>query len=48
MPEVGEIYKKDYDRWRYHYPEFNAAQKRENVMPQGLSDILIETFIERR
>ena len=27
MLEAGEISKEDYDRWRYHYPEFDATQK---------------------
>ena len=27
MLEAGEISKEDYDRWRYHYPKFDATQK---------------------
>ena len=27
MLEAGEISKEDYDKWRYHYPEFDATQK---------------------
>ena len=25
--EAGEISQEEYDRWRYHYPEFDATQK---------------------
>ena len=24
--EAGEISKEDYDKWRYHYPEFDKTQ----------------------
>lgn len=41
--EAGEITKEDYDNWRYHYPEFDATQKRVKVMSQGLSDMLVDT-----
>ena len=27
MLEADEISKEDYDKWRYHYPEFDATQK---------------------
>lgn len=37
----GEINREDYDKWRYHYPEFDNTQKRAKVMSQGLSDMLI-------
>ena len=26
MLEAGEISKEDYDKWRYHYPEFDKSQ----------------------
>ena len=42
--EAGEISKEDYDKWRYHYPEFDSTQKRATVMSQGLSDLLVEDF----
>lgn len=38
--EAGEISKKDYDKWRYHYPEFDIAQRTRKVPSQELSDIL--------
>lgn len=41
MLEAGEISKEDYDKWRYHYPEFNATQHQVKVPSQGLSDMLI-------
>ena len=34
--EVGEISQEDYDRWRYHYPEFDKAQNYVKVPPQDL------------
>ena len=42
MLEAGEISKEDYDKWRYHYPEFDVTQKRTKVMSQGLSDLLVD------
>ena len=41
MLEVGELSREDYDKWRYHYPEFNATQHQVKVPAQGLSDVLI-------
>ena len=32
----GEISKEDYDRWRYHYPEYDSNQIRAKVPPEGL------------
>ena len=26
----------DYDRWRYHYPEYDGSQIRAKVPPEGL------------
>ncbi|MCD8127899.1 MAG: helix-turn-helix domain-containing protein [Clostridiales bacterium] len=40
--EAGEITKEDYNRWRYHYPELDATQLRAKVLPQGLSDLLMD------
>lgn len=34
--EAGEISKEDYDKWRYHYPEFDKAQNYVKVPPQDL------------
>ena len=42
MLEAGEITQEQYDIWRYHYPEFDATQKRAKVMSQGLSDLLLK------
>ncbi len=40
--EAGEITKEDYDRWRYHYPELDNTQLRAKVLPQGLSDVIMD------
>ena len=37
--EAGEIFKEDYDKWRYHYPEFDAAQHWEKVPSEALSNM---------
>lgn len=42
MLAAGEISQEDYDNWRYHYPEFDATQKRAKVMSQELSDMLVD------
>ena len=34
--EAGEISQEDYDRWRYHYPEYDSSQIRAKVLPEGL------------
>ena len=39
MLEAGEISKEDYDKWRYHYPEFDTAQHWAKVPSQELNDI---------
>lgn len=39
-----EISKDKYDEWRYHYPKFDATQKRAKVMSQGLSDMLVDAL----
>ena len=31
--EAGEISQEDYDRWRYHYPEYDNSQIRAKVPP---------------
>ena len=33
---AGEISKEDYDKWRYHYPEFDKTQNYVKVPPQDL------------
>ena len=32
----GEISQEEYDRWRYHYPEYDGSQIRAKVPPEGL------------
>ena len=39
--EAGEI-SKEYDRWRYRYPEYDTTRIWAKVIPQGLSDLLTE------
>ena len=34
--EAGEISKEDYDKWRYHYPEFDNSQTYVKIPPQDL------------
>ena len=36
MLEAGEISKEDYDKWRYHYPEFDKTQNYVKTPPQDL------------
>ena len=43
--ESGEITREEYDIWRYHYPELDTAQKKARFLSQGLSDMLIDSFI---
>ena len=45
----GEITKEEYDKWRYHYPEFDTSGHWRKVVPsQGLSDMLVDTFKEEK
>lgn len=44
MLKAGEISQEEYDRWRYHYPEFDTTQRWAKVPSQGLSDMLTEAF----
>ena len=34
--EAGEISQEDYDRWRYHYPEYDSSQICAKVPPESL------------
>ena len=34
--EAGEISQEEYDRWRYHYPEYDISQIHAKVPPEGL------------
>ncbi|MEG0216195.1 MAG: transcriptional regulator, partial [Hungatella sp.] len=40
--ESGEITKEDYDTWRYKYPELDTSPHFAKVIPQGLSDMLVQ------
>ena len=44
MLEAGEISQEDYDKWRYHYPKFDATQRWANIPSQALSDMLVKEF----
>ena len=44
----GEITKEEYDRWRYHYPEFDATQRWVKVPSQGLMDILLDGLTDEK
>ena len=49
MLKAGEITQEEYDRWRYHYPEFDTSGQWRKVAPsQELSDILVEAFKENK
>ena len=40
---AGEISREEYDRWRYHYPDFDTSGQWHKVTPsRGLSDMLVE------
>ncbi|MBM6916269.1 helix-turn-helix transcriptional regulator [Gemmiger formicilis] len=34
--EAGEISQEEYDRWRYHYPEYDSSQIHAKVPPESL------------
>ena len=40
----GDINRDEYDKWRYHYPEFDTTQRWAKVPSQELSDALVEAF----
>ena len=42
--EAGEITKEEYDEWRYKYPEFETSHHFAKVIPQGLSDMLMDAL----
>ena len=39
---AGEISKDEYDKWRYHYPKYDAAQIWGKVPSQELSDAIVK------
>ena len=45
--KAGEITKEEYDRWRYHYPEFDATQRWAKIPSQILSDMLGEELLNK-
>ena len=45
--KAGEITQEEYDRWRYHYPEFDNTQRWAKVPSQGLSDLLVDALNEK-
>ena len=47
MLKAGEITQEEYDRWRYHYPEFDNTQRWAKVPSQGLSDLLVDALNEK-
>ena len=40
--KAGEVSQGDYDRWRYHYPEYDATQRWIKVPSQELRDIIAD------
>ena len=47
--KAGEITKEEYDRWRYHYPEFDTTGQWHKITPsQELSDLLVEAFKDQQ
>ena len=48
MLEAGEISKEYYDKWRYHYPEFDKSQTYVKMPSQELSDMLVDIFSDEK
>ena len=46
MLKEGQITRAEYDRWRYHYPEYDTSQRWAKVPSQGLSDMLIDAMTD--
>ena len=45
--KAGEITQDEYDRWRYHYPEFDTSGQWHKITPsQELSDMLVSDLKE--
>ena len=44
MLKTGEITQEEYDRWRYHYPEFDTSQRWAKAPSQALSDMLADAL----
>ena len=43
----GDISREDYDKWRYNYPQYDAASGYVKVPSQELSDAMVEAFKDR-
>lgn len=43
----GDISREDYDKWRYNYPKYDESSGYVKVPSQALSDILLETYIDK-
>ena len=41
---AGEISQEEYDKWRYHYPEFDTSHIRVKVPSQELSDFIVKAI----
>ncbi len=48
MLNAGEISQENYDRWRYHYPEFDTTQQWTKVPSQALSNMLVEALKDQK
>lgn len=46
--KTGEISQEEYDRWRYHYPEFDISGQWVKVPSQALSDFLVDALTEEK
>lgn len=44
---AGEISRDEYDKWRYNYPQYDAASGYVKVPSQELSDAMVEAFKDR-
>ena len=43
----GDMSHEDYDKWRYNYPQYDAASGYVKVPSQELSDAMVEAFKDR-
>jgi len=48
MLEKGTITEEEYNRWRYHYPEYDKSQVWAKIPSQGLSDMLVDALKENK
>ncbi len=47
MLEAGEISLVEYDRWHYHYPEFDKAQNYVKMPPQDINKMFVRNVNEQ-